>query len=351
MAKTVVLHIGLMKSGTTFVQKRLFANRPQLDDQGILVPGRYWANQVRAVSDLFQFTRRGPVPFEGEWASLRQAIDDHPGTAIVSMEFLGPAIPKNVERVAAEFPESEVNVVATLRDLGRNVPAMWQESIKNGHSWTWPEYLDQIENGGPGGKHFWRQQAAGRIVQNWVNVFGTERVTVVTVPQPGAPRELLWDRFCEVAGIAPAASWSDGETSNQSLGVASTHLLRLLNERLEDLEWRDYAPVVKRVLGNKVLAAHRHLEDPIGFTVPGWLRDRYSDQRGRLTEIGVRVVGHLDELVPQDVPGVAPTKVDAAGQLDVALAGLEGLVRDIADKAAAERAAEAEAEEEPQPSL
>ena len=84
MAKTVVLHIGLMKSGTTFVQKRLFANRPQLDDQGILVPGRFWANQVRAVSDLFQFTRRGPVPFEGEWASLRQAIDDHPGTAIVS---------------------------------------------------------------------------------------------------------------------------------------------------------------------------------------------------------------------------------------------------------------------------
>lgn len=341
MAKSVVLHIGLMKSGTTFVQKRLFANRALLDDQGILVPGRYWANQVRAVSDLFEFTREGPVPFDGEWAALRGAIDDHPGTAIVSMEFLGPAVPQKINRVAHEFVEAEVTVVATVRDLGRNAPAMWQESIKNGHSWSWNDYLGEIEHGGPGGKHFWRQQAAGRIVQNWVDVFGRDQVHVVTVPPSGAPRELLWDRFREVAGIAPA-EWSAGQTSNESLGVASTHLLRQLNERLADLEWRDYAPVVKRVLGNKVLAAHRAQEDAIGFKVPRWLTERSEDQRRRLAEIGVRVVGNLDELVPQDVLGVAPTKVEAADQLDVALVGLEGLVRDIAQKAAAERAARSE---------
>ena len=39
MAERVVVHIGLMKSGTTFLQGRLDANREQLAAQGVLFPG------------------------------------------------------------------------------------------------------------------------------------------------------------------------------------------------------------------------------------------------------------------------------------------------------------------------
>ena len=47
MAERVVLHIGAMKSGTTYIQDRLNANAEALARHGILVPRR----QVLAVLD------------------------------------------------------------------------------------------------------------------------------------------------------------------------------------------------------------------------------------------------------------------------------------------------------------
>jgi hypothetical protein len=38
MAQRVIVHIGLMKSGTTFIQGRLGANRARLAAQGVLFP-------------------------------------------------------------------------------------------------------------------------------------------------------------------------------------------------------------------------------------------------------------------------------------------------------------------------
>jgi hypothetical protein len=47
----------------------------------------------------------------------------------------------------------------------------------------------------------------------------------------------------------------------------------------------------------------------------------------RLRELGVRVVGDLEDLRPVPVPGVDPSSVSDSERLDAAVAGLEGLVR------------------------
>ncbi|MFL6003092.1 MAG: hypothetical protein ACJ72P_09815, partial [Nocardioides sp.] len=52
--RTVVLHVGLMKSGTTFVQKSLFENKQALGEQGVLVPGTRWSKQAAAVQDVLR---------------------------------------------------------------------------------------------------------------------------------------------------------------------------------------------------------------------------------------------------------------------------------------------------------
>ena len=66
MAKRVVVHIGLMKSGTTFVQGRLGANRARLDAQGVLFPGPTWRRHVNAVQDLMGH----PGATAGSWDSM-----------------------------------------------------------------------------------------------------------------------------------------------------------------------------------------------------------------------------------------------------------------------------------------
>jgi hypothetical protein len=322
VAERLVLHVGLMKSGTTFIQGRCNANRELFAQQGILFPGPTWARHAQAVSDLIESKHAKP----GSWAGLREEINAHPGTAIVSMEYLGPIRAPRIAQLASDFPDTDLQVVVTVRDLGRTVPAMWQETVKNRATWGWADYLRSIEKGGDAGKRFWRQHSAAQVVQRWAEVVGTDHVTVITVPPPGAPSELLWDRFREVAGIAPAA-WVDAPRANESLGVASALLMRRLNEATEDLAMPAYKKRVK-ALGKHVLVHRKREEDPIGFTVPAWLRKTSVRMNKKLAESGVRVIGDLTELEPVDVPGVDPAGVPVEQELEAAVSALSTVLRD-----------------------
>ncbi|WP_126688253.1 hypothetical protein [Nocardioides ferulae] len=321
MAERVVLHVGLMKSGTTFIQGRLGANRDLLAEQGVLFPGPTWRRHSEAAKDL----NGSPTAKAGAWASLREEILAHPGTSVVSMEYLGPMPESRIAVAADDLAGADVQVVITVRDLGRAVPAMWQESVKNRGTWTWPEYLDGIRNGGEAGKKFWRQQGSARIIERWVAAFGSDHVTVVTVPPPGSPSELLWDRFCEVAGVS-AAPWLEAPRANESLGTASVALMAQLNAELADLDKLEYKKKVK-ALAKHVLVNHKEHEDTIGFTVPRWLRKNADRIVARIADSGVRVVGDLADLTPVDVPGSDPSEVPAAQVRDAAVAALVDLLR------------------------
>ena len=188
------LHVGAMKSGTTFVQSRLFAHRDELQERGIRVPGRRRRSQVLAVQQLL----RGGGPM---WDKHAAAVSRHPGTSVISMELLGPAR-DGVVTALRDSVDADVDVVITARDLNRSIPAMWQETVQNGRSWAWRDYVAGVRTDRPSertglpatepGRSFWIQQDLVRMARTWASVFGPERVTVVTVPPPGSPPELLW---------------------------------------------------------------------------------------------------------------------------------------------------------------
>jgi hypothetical protein len=234
----------------------------------------------------------------------------------------------NVERFVAAFEDTPVEVVVSVRDLGRNMPAMWQESLKNAYTWTWREYLGGVrDENGPVGRHFWRQQAAGRIANKWIRATGTDRTTIVTVPPKGAPRDLLWRRFCDAVKLDGAVGWELPDPANESMGVASSQMLRRLNLLLEGMPFPDYQSAVKTLVAKRVLVTRKEAEEAIGFTVPPWVVDRAHTMRGVLAASGARIVGDLDDLRPVDVPGVDPDQANPDDVLEAALAALEGVVR------------------------
>lgn len=207
MASPTVLHVGAMKSGTSSVQDRLCAAHATLARYDVLVPASH-SDIVLPVLDLLEVRRQGAIPHEGRWPQLVEKVRAHPGRAVLSQEFLGPARPEKVRRVVEDL--GDVEVVITARDLGRNLPAMWQETLQNGRTWDWAGYVadartpgDPVVPGGAG-RRFWRQQDIARIAARWAEAVGPQRVTMVTVPPPGADPDLLWNRFCEAAGIDPA---------------------------------------------------------------------------------------------------------------------------------------------------
>lgn len=322
MVDRLVLHVGLLKSGTTFVQARLGANLDELERQGVLFPTP-WSRQVRAVTDLASSGAGAKA-----WARLAADVRDHPGTVLLSMEFLAPIPEDRIRRVLADFPGARVEVVITVRDLGRVVPAMWQETLQNRRSWAWSEFQRAVRSeSGTVGKRFWRQQDVGKVAKRWAKVLGPEQVTVITVPPSGAPPELLWERFCDVAGLAPA-TWAPAPRANESLGVASALLLGRLNAALgDDVDRSVYNKAVKKRLAKQVLAARKSDEPSIGFVVPDWLRKRSDARSADLAATGVRIVGDLAELVPRDVPGLDPDSVSAEQQLEAAVDALARLVQ------------------------
>lgn len=322
MAERVIVHIGLMKSGTTFVQGRLGANRKRLAEQGVLFPGPTWRRHVNAVQDLMGH----PGATAGSWDSMTSEVNAYPGTAVISMEFLAMAGARGIKVIRRSFGDAEVRVVLGARDLGRTVPAMWQEAVKNRSALSFAEYVEGIRTEADNGRRFWRQQHVARIADRWAEHLRPDRVYVVTLPPPGAPGDLLWNRFSEAAGIRPEPSWSEAPRTNESLGAASALVMRRLNELTQDLSVKDYKRQVKSV-GKHLLPAHRDQEDAIGFAVPDWLHAEARRIRDRISSSGVHVVGDLDDLTPLDVPGVDPATVDADRQLAAALAALEGTVR------------------------
>ncbi|MDN4174967.1 hypothetical protein QWY28_18535 [Nocardioides sp. SOB77] len=330
MASRVVLHVGLMKSGTSYLQQRLGANRALLRERGVLFPGETWRDQVLAVSDVLERKQAGPAA-RGRWAALVAEAAAHDGVVVVSMEFLGPAPPERIAEVVGSFGEVPVEVVLTLRDLGRGVPAMWQESLQNGGTTDWTTYVAGLAGKRRPARAFWRQQGMGRIVGNWAAAVGTGRTTVVTVPPPGAASGLLWERFCRATGIDGEGA-APVEPANTSLDGASALVLLDLNRRLEaaELSSADYHTLVKFGLAKRVMAGRGG--PAIGFTPPPWLVERSAEVVERVAASGARVVGDLAELRPVAVPGVDPSSLPAEERLAAAVDVLAGLTVQRADR-------------------
>lgn len=333
MARRLVLHIGSMKSGTSFVQNVLGHHRERLAESGVLFAGSRWREQVKAVRELIERGGPGqrPMPVDGSWAAVVEDASRWEGTAVVSMEFLGPRSEAKIEQILAAFPDTTVEAVMTCRDLSRNIPAMWLESMQNGSSATWPDFLAAVrdrDRDSPIARNFWRHQDLPVIAERWARVLGEGRLTLVTVPPSGAPHDLLWRRFAEVLGVDP--SGYDLEVrSNRSIGPATAMVLRRLNEKMvvDGAVPQGYDRFVKHSLAKRGLVARTPLEPRLGLDEE-WVREEAHAQVERLTGAGHRVVGDLEDLRPVRVPGVHTDEISAEDQLAAAVDGLELLVRE-----------------------
>lgn len=339
MARRVVLHVGTMKSGTSYLQAALFAHQAGLARAGVLVPGRRWSDQSDAVHDL---VTKGP----GErWRDLSSAIAAHAGEAVVSMEYLGPIRDPMARRLLDSFPDATVEVVVTARDLNRTLVSMWQETVQNGRSWTWADYRAAAEAAAPGtgavpedataaGRSFWRQQHLARMLEAWVRRLGADHVTLVTLPQPGAPAGVLLERFATATGLPLDPSVSVPRR-NESLGLASTLVLRELNAALEadGIGPAQGRRLRKHLIAKRTLAGLAGDEPRLGLPVEDWVRAQTVATVERVRGSGVRVVGDLADLDPVDVPGCAPADVDPALLARAATAALATAVAEHARRA------------------
>lgn len=306
MAGTVYLHVGTAKSGTTYLQRILARNRGLLKKNGVLYPGK-GSSHFFASMDLRGATFKGhEYPgTAGAWDRLAGEVREYDGDALISHETLGSAQPKVIEKAVGCFPGSDVRVLVTCRDLGRQIPAGWQERVKNRNDQTYAVFLQDVFSEWNGEQTsfrsvFWRTQNVVALTRRWSRALGAENVLVVTVPLSGADPDELWRRFARAADLPDLDYDVSSEVRNASLGAAEAELLRRLNPKFpDDLTWPEYESRIKGRFVLRELAPHNTRG---GLSVPEQWREPTEQVAAQMIEflrdLGCPVVGDLEDLRP-----------------------------------------------------
>ncbi len=313
MAPAVVyLHIGSPKTGTTYLQNSLWANRETLAADGVLLPGRSRSLVGNGVSDLLKWRpAKGDLP--ASWRRLTDEIAAHGERAVViSHEHLHKATEPQWEALVDSLSPARIEVVLTARDIARSVPAQWQSSVRQRHTWTLGEYADSVAAASTddvdrlsgAAHHFWRRQDSPGILRRFLSRLPSEQVRLVTVPPSGGDPDVLWHRFSTACGMAGAQT-VPGDVSHESLGAASAEIMRLLNvtQAVDAMPVMDYKRTVNHALSRHTLAPRRG-EEP-GLSLPERHREWADQQASQVVDaidaMDIEVIGDLDDLRPRSV--------------------------------------------------
>lgn len=302
MARRVLLHVGCPKTGTSFLQGVLWNNRRALEAQGLSVPATQM-HHYRAALFVRDAWKQRPAAAEisANWDELLEMVHGTDQDVLITHEVFAAATQEQAGFAIDAFGGAETHVVVTARDLARQLPAEWQQSVKQGAVHRLDDFVqDVVVHRGQRAEWFWRVQDLPAIVQRWGAELPADRMHVVTVPPQGTDPSLLWTRFASVAGIDPESVDLHQTRSNESLGSVEVELLRRLNEGRGDR-----FPIMgnhrwfKDLLANQILARRT---DKDRFVVAEeahqWICDTSRQMVESLREQDFDVAGALEDLIP-----------------------------------------------------
>lgn len=331
----VFLHIGLPKTGTSYLQAILWSHRDELRAAGMLLPGRerrdhLWASLV--VREDPGVARRNPRAPEA-WDVLRREIRAWDGDAIISHEFFCSASAAQARAMvdALTADGAEVHVVVTAREPLSLFTSSWQEHLKNKGTSPISTYA-ATESDDPTVVWNWRALDLRLVLERWGPALDDPgRVHVITPPGRDQPRDELWRRFCSVVGLSPDVAATES-FANASMGVVEAETLRRINERLEGFDRAfDRGVWIRSFLADDRLVPRGGEPYWPGPEQIADCRRRGEAAVAHVRDAGFDVIGDLDSiLVPDDLPPRRhPDSVTDAEVADVAVSLVADLLGEV----------------------
>lgn len=301
--RRVLLHIGLPKTGTTYLQQVVWGNRDRLRSDGVSVPGFGHREHLWAALDLQErprLAKRHPKA-PGSWDRLVAEASRQPHDVLLTHEFFCGASREQASRALEAFPDSEVHVLVTARDAASVVSAGWQESVKNGGTVDLAAVLDGKAAGGP--EFSMRTWDLAGVLERWTVDVPSDRVHVLVMPGSSQPHDLHWRHFAEVLGVDPDAYELPTAAVNPALGIVQIELLRQVNAALPSYSAHDRGVWIRGYLAEGLLAAQPRERG--GLPAEQLARFAELDRAATdlVTERGFHVLGELSGLTPGETAG------------------------------------------------
>ena len=325
----VYVHIGLMKTGTSYLQSIYWNSQDQLRALGLdLVPAtrRDTFHLMLDVRGRYQ-PGSDPASVADALARLPGQLDAAPGTrALISQESFSACSAGQVARMAEGIGDRELHVVLTVRDVARQIPSSWQQALQAGRDYGFDEFVASVlSRQGVAVRSFWNGQDVLAVVDRWLTVVPPERVHVVTVPPAGSEPGLLLERFSTLLDVPVDRLDADVARRNTSIGRVQGEVLRRVNAALPE-RYRQrqlYGDVGKRFFATGVLGGQEGERALVPAQHEDWCREYAESVVTGVRERGLHVVGDLADLLPD--PASFARGDQAVAEAEVAAAATAAL--------------------------
>jgi hypothetical protein len=217
----VLLHAGLNKTGTTYVQStwlRTFAEPqesvwyPTPEDSG---PGH------AQIGWWIRDRRNPPTPVRPLPGVIREAQRRGVSVLLLNTEALSGLREEQAQRLHVPLIEHEVTVLLTLTPPSHRWPSVWQERVKHGWSTSQAESRNWVTKGAG--------LLPGRL-PSLITTYSKYEVLIRLVRPTPMERNLPADLLRIARVPFDQDVMVPGAELNQSIGHAEAHLLRALNE-------------------------------------------------------------------------------------------------------------------------
>ncbi len=336
MTRTCFLHVGLPKTGTSYLQSILWQSRPALEASGLgLVPGQRGApfQLMLDVCDALSPDMDPPRAF----SALQRFGDEVAITGwdrtLTSQELLGAAAPAQIAKLLDALAGHDTHVIVTVRDLASFLPSAWQQHVKARGILPFEAYLDEFA--APGDRIPHPAYDLRGVLDRWSTAVPPERMHIVTVPKRGASQLVLLERFCQVLAVDPTGLTTEAPASNASLGMVQAELLRRVNVELGDRlphPRAGYREQGKVFLADTVLGPQRGAVARLPARMAGWCERASQSMITRLAASGYNIIGDLSDLVPDR--SAFSSEVPEVSEHDIASAATAALAAVLTQRSA-----------------
>lgn len=230
-----VIHIGLPKTGTTYLQHAFTRLRPELTSRGVLYPDRWGSLNGH-------FELRNVLEGEIPSPEIEAFVALHRSGArqvLLSSEALAEASDAALRRLFALLAGQPALIVLYCRRWSETIPALWREVVKYGSNKTLPEFTLSCLHDPVAAV----RTNFGHVLERWAAVFGHSSIRVASYSQVIDTRGDLFSHFCR-----NFLDWPDPPASgigrvNESLDFVEAETLRAVNV----LDWAETRQQVRSV--------------------------------------------------------------------------------------------------------
>lgn len=334
--RTRLLHIGIPKSGTTYMQRAAATRREELLAHGVRYPGQATSHRLPILALMGEEVGWGGVevsPDMQRWARLMSEVEAERERRIYLSNEVASL--SNDEQ-AARFADAlgpDMHVLITLRGYTSLLASNWQQRVKTGSQLSFDRWLtnvlaeDDVTNGDA------KRLDYSVVVERWIRVAGAERVTVIIADK--ARPSLLTDALSDLLGIPRDVldvSGAAGYSANRSMSLPEVEMVRALNaivRRQGRSNWAQYSMLVRNGATARMLQMRSPGRNEPGVVLPAWAAERAEPRarahRDAVAASGCRIIGDLDALCAP-VPTVAEFRKTRSVPIEAAAEALAGAV-------------------------